>query len=750
MPILILIAWRTKLLIALVAIVAVGGLFADWYSAAPLDAHAKATYVGRQTCLDCHQNEHAEWTGSHHDLAMDVATDESVLGDFNDATFERKGLVTRFFRDGERFMVNTEGPDGELTDFEVKYTFGVDPLQQYMVQFDDGRVQVLRVSWDTHRQKWFYLPLPDAPDERLGPDDPFHWTGVFQNWNTTCAVCHSTNLQKNYDLASDSFRTTWSEIDVSCEECHGPASLHVELASAKSLFWDRRHGYGLANLKSEDASVEIESCAKCHSRRDSVHPRFRPGEPLLDFYQPSRLTAPLYHADGQILDEVYVHGSFLQSKMHAQGVRCTDCHNPHSLKPKFEGNALCAQCHQPAKYDVESHHHHPPGSIGAQCVECHMPATTYMVVDPRRDHSLRVPRPDLTVSIGTPNACNGCHNEPGDSAVWAAAKIREWFGDERKRLPDDLPEWAPAIAAGRAADPSGEELLAKLCRHPRTPSIVHATALELLQQYDGPAASQAIESGLTSLDPLVRVAATESARDPSPAALAAKLGERLLDSSRAVRIAAGQRLSGPLYGDLSPSKLEAYRSAIREYREQQQQNSEVAGAHMNLSNLALREQNVEAAIDELRTAVRLEPYLAGPRGMLASLLEQTKGSPGELRKLREEEVARLKRDAEFFPTNADLVYRRGLLEYKLGELAAAGESLARACRLAPDSYRYWLTLAVFHRDRYRETGTDSDLQTAIEALKEMNRLRADDAQAKAIVGELLEAQREFQDSEDTP
>ncbi|MEM6656252.1 MAG: multiheme c-type cytochrome, partial [Planctomycetota bacterium] len=273
-----------------------GVLWADWYRAAPPQALATATYVGRQSCVECHQQQHDEWVGSHHDWAMDTATDQTVLADFDNSSFTRNGVTTRFFRDGERFMVNAEGPDGEMTDFEVKYTFGVEPLQQYMVEFPDGRVQVLRVSWDTVRQEWFEVTPPDVPNERILPGDPLHWTGIGQNWNTTCAECHSTNLQKNYDLESDTYHTTFSEIDVSCEECHGPASLHVELATAKSFFWDRRHGLGLAKLRSADPTAQLEACAKCHSRRNAVHADFRPGTPLLDSFNPSLLHAGLYHA----------------------------------------------------------------------------------------------------------------------------------------------------------------------------------------------------------------------------------------------------------------------------------------------------------------------------------------------------------------------------------------------------------------------------------------------------------------------
>ena len=358
------------------------GVGVDWYTALPADV--QATYVGRDTCAKCHQNQLRLWTDSDHDRAMELPTEEAVVGDFNNTAFTRFGITSRFFRKDGKFFVNTEGADGEFQDFEIKYTFGIRPMQQYMVEFPDGRVQVLRVSWDTRKNAWFYVTPSDVTDERIEPGDPLHWTGVGQNWNTMCAECHSTNLAKNYDLESNTFHTTYSEIDVSCETCHGPGSVHVELAESKSLFWDRLHGYGLPKLKGASSRNEIDTCAPCHSRRVPVHPGYQSGKDFLSHFEPSLIHSGLYHTDGQILDEVYVYGSFLQSKMFTKGVRCSDCHNPHSLKLKFEGNRLCAQCHQPGKYDTPNHHHHTDG-LATQCVTCHMPTRTYMNIDDRRD-----------------------------------------------------------------------------------------------------------------------------------------------------------------------------------------------------------------------------------------------------------------------------------------------------------------------------------------------------------------------------
>jgi predicted CXXCH cytochrome family protein len=729
-------------ILAALAVLAVAAAAYDWYTPIAADAYWNAQYVGGQTCAECHQPEFDLWRGSHHDRAMEVATEETVLGDFNNATFERLGVTTRFFRRDGKFMVNTEGPDGENHDYEIKYTFGIDPLQQYMVEFPKGRVQVLRVSWDTHSKRWFEVTPPDAPNERLDPDDPLHWTGVAQNWNTTCAECHSTNLQKNFDLATDTFHTTFAEIDVSCEECHGPGSTHVALAERWSPLWDRNVGYGLADLKSADTRVQIETCAKCHSRRHMIHADFRPGRPLLDYFEPNLLSAGLYHDNGQILDEVYEYGSFLESKMHANRVRCTDCHDPHSLQLKFTGNQLCTQCHIAAKYDTVAHHHHSADSTGAQCIACHMPMRTYMVVDQRHDHSFRVPRPDLTVTLGTPNTCNDCHTLPFETPEWAAEAVRKWYGDVR---PDD-PHWAPAIAAANRGEPEGAKLLVEVIRRAATPAIVKATALSLSNQYPSQEIVEVQQAELTSDDPLVRAAAVRALLPYQPIAqFLAEVCDRLTDPSRSVRMAAARRLASVPRDQIDPRYNLALDRALDEYRESQQVVLERAAPHINLGWLARQLGDTQQAADELRTAIRMEPYLTGPRSELANMLAEQGSDADEIRQLRVEEADHLDRDALLLPDNADVRYRLGLMRYLLGQYEAADKALTQACELAPASFDFRMALALLQERRYELEGDTAQFDAAMRSLDELAKLRPDDPRTEQI-RQRLQATRQAKDA----
>jgi tetratricopeptide (TPR) repeat protein len=727
---------RPAFLIAGVAMLVVaGGVFVDYWSARPLEI--TATYIGRSSCIDCHREQTEAFTGSHHDLAMDHATEASVLGNFDNATLEHDGMTSRMYRDGKRFMVHTDGEDGTMQDFEVKYVFGFEPLQQYMVEFDRtpdmpahevARLQVLRISWDTNQKRWFYLRPPDVADKLLS-DDPLHWTGIAQRWQTMCADCHSTDLKRNFDTSTVKYRTTFSEIDVSCEACHGPASLHVELANEKSLFWDRNHGYGLTKLKGTDAEPQLQTCAPCHSRRGVLLEGFQGGDAYCDHFNLELLQDSTYFADGQIKDEVYEYGSFLQSKMYHKGIRCTDCHDPHSLQLKHPGNETCTSCHQHAagKYDVPSHHHHVPGTAGAMCVNCHMPHRTYMDVDQRRDHSLRVPRPDLSVQLGTPNACSGCHvsdqlqtidealrpklkeyanwqeaavtNPQVAEAItktdrWCDEACAKWYGTERKTPP----HFSEAVTAYRRGEQNGIEKMLRMVSGPNelAPVIARASALnELVGTGAGTAtAKQLLEN--PNEHPIVRAAAcnlfvTSPTRDVKKSLLPV-----MDDPSRLVRTEAARVLvASRAYRSLTAAEQTRVDLRLREVQTALMVASDRAGAHMGWAMLCESRELFQEAAESYETAIRVEPNTTGPRSNLAALFDNAAQSgqvaPAQAMKFRQRaeelraaELPLLARDAKLAPTNAAIQHRYGLALYLAGQMEAALERLNAAVELAPE------------------------------------------------------------------
>ena len=633
---------------------------------------------------------------------MQAATADTVLGNFDKVSVTHFGVTSTFFRKDGAFMVRTEGPDGTLHDYEIKYTFGVEPLQQYLIEFPGGRLQALSLAWDTRGeeqggQRWFHL----YPDERITHDDELHWTKPSQNWNSMCAECHSTYLQKNYDPANRTFATSWSEIDVSCEACHGPGSAHVAWAERKPGWEKLETGKGLvialderkdvnwkldpktgnaSRSRARDSSREIEMCARCHARRSPISHGFVHGERFMDHYLPRLLDAGMYHADGQIDDEVYVYGSFLQSRMYQAGVTCSDCHEPHSLQLRVPGDGVCLQCHAAGKYASAKHHFHRQESTGARCAECHMPPKTYMVVDPRHDHSMRIPRPDLSVSLGTPNACNNCHKDK--TSEWAAGQVRDWYGRDAK----GYQRYAAALEAARQGRPAAGTALAKLARDSATPAIARATATAGLGPYLSPANIDVITKGLDVEDPLLRVAALD-ALESVPLEIRTQLAlPALNDPVRSVRIEAARILAAVPAGDLTAGQQSQLEQGIEEYLQAQQAMAERPEAQVNTGNLYAARDMSAKAVSAYQTATELDPAYA-PAYVNQADLYRNQGD-----EVRAEAV--LRKAIAVIPDNGDVHHALGLSLVRQKRTAEAVAALAQAARLSPDNARYVYVYAV--------------------------------------------------------
>ncbi|MCK5360895.1 MAG: HEAT repeat domain-containing protein, partial [Gammaproteobacteria bacterium] len=576
-------------------------------------------YVGEKVCANCHQEQSRQWQGSHHDLAMQHANEETVLADFSDTSLTHDGVTSKFSRQGEKFIVNTIGPDGKLHDYTIKYTFGVTPLQQYLVEFPGGRLQALDIAWDSRAkeqggQRWFRL----NPDEHIPPGDVLHWTGPNLNWNYMCAECHSTNLEKNYDSDNNRYNTTWSEVNVSCEACHGPGKNHVSWANNKDesvtnkgltkVFTERQDIHWNINAKSglpvrtqpRTTNVEIETCAVCHSRRSQISENDRAGETYSDAFQTALLSADLYHADGQIDDEVYVYGSFLQSKMNKAGVTCSDCHNPHTADLRLPGEQVCYQCHKADVYASNSHHHHEKGSAGSSCIECHMPAKTYMEVDPRHDHGFRIPRPDLSVKLNTPNACNNCHKK--ESPLWASSKIESWYGHQ----PLGYQNYATVLNSQQKQLPEARASIFSLAADIEQPAIARATAISHLGQYQGVDTLNRLQAALREEDPMIRLAALNALSSFGMRERVQLAFPLLDDETRSVRFQAARLLVEIPAGDLPEAQKNTLNKALDEYVEVQLFNAERPESQVNLGSFYSDQGNSEKAEKSYRRAIELQ------------------------------------------------------------------------------------------------------------------------------------------------
>jgi tetratricopeptide (TPR) repeat protein len=666
-------------------------------------------FVGSETCAGCHQAEAKLWDASQHKAAMAHATDKTVLGNFNDAGFNYYGVHSRFFRKDGKFMVETDGPDGKLATFEVKYTFGVDPLQQYLVEFPDGRLQVLALSWDSRPQdkggqRWFHV----YPDEEIKHDDVLHWTKLNQNWNFMCAECHSTGLRKNYDAKTDRFATSWAEISVGCETCHGQGSAHAAWARDRQSWWpfgrreDRAKGLlvefnerhnvtwpidpqiGTAQRSDAPAALrkEVETCGLCHARRAGIDENWVPGRSLSQTHIVEPLARTTYHADGQIRDveEPYNYTPFKQSKMFAAGVTCSDCHEPHSAKLRLPDDGVCLQCHASGKYSEAKHRHHASVGSPPACTSCHMQARTYMVIDRRHDHSFRVPRPDLSVALGTPNACNNCHS--GKSPQWAAAAIEKWFGPKR----EGFQTYAGAFHAARRDQADAATLLAAVAADGKAPAVARASALSELASYVSPGNIGAARAGLADPDPMVRIGALDMLENVPVNRLWPFVAPLLADPVRGVRIRAASLLAAVPTASQPKSDREAFDAAAREFVASQRANAERPEARTMLANfLAQRGQTTEAEA-EYKTALQLSPQYATAAIDLADLYRQLdRDSEGE-------NILRTAIAAS--PREAAAHYALGLVLTRLKRPDAALAEFRRAAELEPAQARYQYVLAV--------------------------------------------------------
>jgi predicted CXXCH cytochrome family protein len=587
-------------------------------------------YIGSQTCSGCHESEERAWTGSHHALAWMQPDVTTVLGDFDDAVFEHKGVATRFTRRDDAFFVETEGVDGAMRAFKVTGVGGIAPLQQYLVATEPGRLQALDIAWDVKGKRWYHL----YPDQDLPAGDGLHWTGPYKNWNARCAECHATGFVKNYDPNSRRYDSTQAEIGVGCEGCHGPGEAHVAWATAPEDYdathWPSLTAEGLTiGFATGSPETEIQQCAGCHSRREA----FGDGNPLPgtafhDAYRLALLREGLYYPDGTIQDEVYVYGSFLQSKMYAQGVRCSDCHDPHTAGLKAVGNAVCIQCHSPARnqrfpalaqadYDDPAHHFHPEESVGAQCVNCHMIERVYMGVDGRRDHSFRIPRPDLSTETGAPNTCTDCHIDRG--AEWAAAQIEQRFPDSKRRGP----HFSQTFATARHDPAASAENLLGIAVHDGLPGMIRASALDLLRA----AADEVIAARAAPLidddDPLVRAAAIAVQRGAPPTDRVQRLVPAFEDPARSVRIAAARAFLDAPIAHLPAQIDAAARNATGEWRASLFAKTDFPETHMVIGGTALVLRNPRAAEHAFRETARLDPQQVEAWVMIIRILAAT-------------------------------------------------------------------------------------------------------------------------------
>jgi len=693
-------------------------------------ALAQAIPYTTKDCVSCHTPESAAWSTSDHAHAMAIATPQSVLGNFDKQSVEYYAQRATFFIDADKVKATIiDTTDDSAQTFTIKYSFGHEPLQQYLVETEPGRLQVLPFAWDSRSksdggQRWYHNF--DAQNKNhsteVSVNDRLHWRQPLQNWNGMCADCHSDEVKRQYNSLDNSFNTTFSHISVGCVSCHGAMPEHQQanskLTADKPLSQNSKinpishyltmpshTNYWAFTPQSPNAVWKAEprdngfmqTCYACHSLRAPLTDGFTAGTAFLDQFSPTLVTPPSYYPDGQIKEEVFVYGSFLQSKMHAKGVNCLDCHDSHTMKVKAQGNGLCLQCHKATVYETQQHHNHETNSQAAQCVSCHMPATTYMGVDSRRDHSFKVPRPDLSSQFDTPNACIDCHQEKSNQ--WASDAITKWRSDSELLLskksgsnpkPNEFDTDKSSVNRHnllklRHQQSLSVPLVIEIASDQAISVIDRASAIAMLAQTQSSLNARDLVGFVEHVDPLIRLA-TARASERVPAHHRADLVLPLLsDELRAVRVAAANSLIGV---PIDPGNVQAFAKAFGEL---QVANNNIAWrgeGRINQGNIQLADNNLFAAELSYKASVTIDPFFAPGYMNLADVYRA---------KMREDLVADLLHDGmQKVPFSADLAYAFGLHLIRIKKISLSVSSFAQAMRLddsnAQFAYTYILAL----------------------------------------------------------
>ncbi len=644
---------------------------------APEDA-VHAQYAGSESCKKCHTGEFEKWHPSNHGRAERMINQEE-----DHKAFEPKQTLTHGKDTSEAFLdadglakILTTGLDKKRHAYEAVRVIGNEPLRQFLIPAPGGRMQTCDVTLDPAKNEWF--DVYGDEDER-GPGDWGHWTGQGMNWNAMCAACHNTRLRKNYEPRTNSYHTTMAEMSVGCESCHGPMKEHVEWQEKPPV--DGKKDPTLPKFSRDQV---METCAACHARRAELTGDLIPGESFFDHFSLVVTDeTDIYHPDGQVRDENYEFASFLSSRMHHAGVRCVDCHDPHSTRNIVKGNQLCMNCHTAPRpdfptapvIDPTAHSHHGADSTGNQCISCHMPTTTYMQRDPRHDHSFSSPDPRLTKEFGVPNACNKCHTDK--DVDWAIEASRKFYGDK-----PDRPSRTRAItvANARRGDPAARGQLIKLLATEEIPAW-QATASHLLERWVmDPEVTQALLEQLSHKSPLVREAAVRSLGQQvraNNASVRAALQPLLKDPLRSVRIAAAWALVDTL--DLTSR-------AGKELVHMLDINADQPTGRMQLAQFASLRGDQAAAIRQMRKAIEWDPNSPPFHHDLAILLSTTGDSTGAVKALRDA--------IALDPENPEYHYKLALALSETGTTAETVAELEKTVKLDPGYARAWYNLGL--------------------------------------------------------
>ena len=669
------VVYLTALLVFINILAAVVYLVGPGKSKSDTAKKASAGYAGSASCRDCHKQAYDEWRNSHHGQAerpLSAVEDRAAFDPPHAFKHGTQNSDARIAPNGRHEIV-TMSLKGERQVFSPERVLGVNPLRQFLVSAPGGRYQVTEVAYDPRSNQWFNVYGEE--DRQAG--EWGHWTGRGMNWNMMCAFCHNTGLQKNYRSDTDTYATTMVEMGVGCEMCHGPMADHVQWQKPRP-----QPAKGDPTIRRFTKDQMRDACGGCHARRAELTGTFRVGDTFSDHYA---LTIPddsdVFHPDGQIRDEDYEYAPFLGSRMNHSGVRCGDCHSPHTSKNIITNkDDLCLKCHAgpvpPApKIDPKTHSFHKTGTAGDHCVDCHMPQSIYMNRHWRRDHGFTIPDPLLTRELGVPNACTRCHADK--SVDWSIDAVKKWYGPRMERPTRTRARVVAAARNGQSAAVSG---LIKITREEPIPYWRAVATLLLRPWADDPNAFAALLACTQDTNALVRAM---SARSLDPLVGTGRtnveptLSRLLNDPVRAVRIDAAWSLRRTLDTNSPVAK------DLLHYLEV---TSDQPSGLMQQGVFRVDRGDDASALKLFQRAVNWDRFSAPLRHALAVSLS--------LEGRSQEALAELQQGCKLAPRDAELRFKLALALNELNRLSEATVALEETVKLDPRFSRAWYNLGL--------------------------------------------------------
>jgi hypothetical protein len=393
---------------------------------APGTAKGSQGYAGSESCKQCHERFYGLWSASRHGLAMQPYTSEFAKAQL---TPQQKDVVigkVEYRADLAKGVVTETGPKG-TKQYKIEHALGGKNVYYFLTPFPKGRLQTLPVAYDVNRKMWYDTAgsgvrhFPGA-----GGGEPVSWTDPGYTFNTSCYSCHVSQLSTNYDLRTDTYKTTWAEPGINCETCHGPSAEHNRVMQ-ETPKGQKPADPKIISVKKFTPEQHNAACAICHAKMSPFTATFTRGDRFFDHFDIATLEDPDFYPDGRDLGENYTYTSWLMSPCAKAGkIHCVSCHTSsgrYRFRAEEKANDSCMPCHKERVENATAHTHHKQGSPGNKCISCHMPMTSFARMN-RSDHSMLPPTPAATIAYKSPNACNLCHQDK--DAAWADKYVREW------------------------------------------------------------------------------------------------------------------------------------------------------------------------------------------------------------------------------------------------------------------------------------------------------------------------------------